>query len=226
MRSRSDCSTDTRLRQTATYPDAPHYAGLVMTGRDDDALTWDGDDDPTLDLGASEAGAGDRDVDTDRTAPTAADRESVEEPETTAVLPEGFIAVGKGRERVTSAGHTAETGDASDDAGAASGETSAEKTPMGNAELIVLGVLGGVYALFAIGWLIGGLRLQGWRPFLVTDAMYQGSLWLAVLAPVLWFATVFLLTRASRAWVRFGWLAAGVVLLVPWPFVMIGAVGQ
>ena len=59
-----------------------------------------------------------------------------------------------------------------------------------------------------------------------TDAMYQGSLWLAVLAPVLWFATVFLLTRAARAWVRFAWLAAGVILLVPWPFVMIGAVGQ
>ena len=40
--------------------------------------------------------------------------------------------------------------------------------------------------------------------------MYQGSLWLAVLAPLLWFATVFLLTRRSQPWVRFVWLVAGV----------------
>jgi hypothetical protein len=87
-------------------------------------------------------------------------------------------------------------------------------------------VLGGVYALYAIGWLIGGLRLQGRAQYLVFDVMYQGSLWLAVLAPPLWFATTFLLTRGRRAWVRFAWLAAGVVLLLPWPFVMIGAVGR
>lgn len=171
----------------------------MTTGRDDDALTWDGDDDPTLDVGATEP---------------------PDEP--TALLPEGFTAVGKGSERVAPAGSVTEEGDTRPESGGAV----AEKAPMGNTELIVLGVLGGVYALFAIGWLIGGLRLQGWRPFLVADAMYQGSLWLAVLAPVLWFITAFLLTRGSRTWVRFAWLAAGVVLLVPWPFVMIGAVGQ
>ena len=197
----------------------------MTTGRDDDALTWDGDDDPTLDLGSSEPGAEAGPAEADGIEPS--DAEPAASPaasdETTAVLPEGFTAVGKGSERVASAGDDAEP---SRETVSADGAATAEKTPMGNVELIVLGVLGGVYALFAIGWLIGGLRLQGWRPFLVTDAMYQGSLWLAVLAPVLWFATVFLLTRAARTWVRFAWLAAGVVLLVPWPFVMIGAGGQ
>ena len=52
--------------------------------------------------------------------------------------------------------------------------------------------------LYAVGWIIGGLRLQGRAQYLVTDVMYQGSLWLAVLAPVLWFATMFLLTCAPR----------------------------
>lgn len=193
----------------------------MTTGRDDDALTWDGDDDPTLDLGPSEPGVEGRPAEAAGIGPSDAEPEARDE--TTAVLPDGFTAVGRGSERVTSAGDDAET---AHEAAAADGAATAEKKPMGNAELIVLGVLGGVYALFAIGWLIGGLRLQGWRPFLVTDAMYQGSLWLAVLAPVLWFATAFLLTRAARTWVRFAWLAAGVVLLVPWPFVMIGAVGQ
>jgi hypothetical protein len=56
--------------------------------------------------------------------------------------------------------------------------------------------------------------------------MYQGSLWLAVCAPLLWFATTLLLTQRSPAWVRIVWLVAGVVLLVPWPFIMIGTVGQ
>ncbi|HYJ50461.1 MAG TPA: DNA polymerase III subunit gamma/tau, partial [Microbacterium sp.] len=101
-----------------------------------------------------------------------------------------------------------------------------DRVPMGNAALISLGILGGVYLIYAIGWLIGGLRLQGRAQYLVTDIMYQGSLWLAVLAPLLWFATVFLLTLRAKPLIRFAWLIGGVVLLLPWPFVMIGAVGQ
>ena len=193
---------------------APGYAGPVNARRDDDALSWSGDDDPTLDAG-----------------PRA---EQPEEELAHPVLPAGYTAVGKGSDAV--ADESARGSRSEVPAGADEGRAGAtrrseeqaprERVPMGNAALVTLGVIGGVYALFAIGWLIGGLRLQGWRPFLVTDAMFQGSLWLAVLTPVLWFATVFLLTRASRAWVRFAWLGAGVVLLVPWPFVMIGAMGQ
>ena len=185
-----------------------HYAENVTTGRDDDALTWDGDDDPTLDHGAA--------------------AESEDEPGTPAPaaswgeLPEGFTAVGKGSETLGAADAAAEASDSSADATMAP----AERQPMGNGALIAFGVLGGVYALYAIGWLIGGLRLQGRAQYLVTDVMYQGSLWLAVLAPLLWFAATLLLTRASRAWLRFTWLAAGVVLLLPWPFVMIGAIGR
>ncbi|KJL43445.1 hypothetical protein RS82_01501 [Microbacterium trichothecenolyticum] len=183
-----------------------HYAENVTTGRDDDALTWDGDDDPTLDHG----GTG----------------EPEEEPETAAAaspaeLPKGFTAVGKGSETLGSA-----DAPAAESVPEAPTATAPDRRPMGNGALIAFGVLGGVYALFAIGWLIGGLRLQGRAQYLVTDVMYQGSLWLAVLAPLLWFATTLLLTRASRAWLRFTWLAAGVVLLLPWPFVMIGAIGQ
>jgi hypothetical protein len=59
-----------------------------------------------------------------------------------------------------------------------------ERERMGNATLIALGILGGVYLIYAIGWAIGGLRLQGRAEYLVTDVMYQGSFWLAVLAPL------------------------------------------
>lgn len=169
-----------------------------MARRDDDALTWDGDDDPTLDVVPS----------------------TVSEP-TPASLPDGWSAVGKGSADV------AATPDP-DDAPVAASDSDAPVTApaaTGNAALIATGVLGGVYFLYAIGWFIGGSRLQGVRSYLVTDVMYQGSLWLATLAPLIWFATVWLLTRGSKSWVRFTWLATGVVLLVPWPFVMIGTVG-
>ncbi|GAA5208173.1 DNA polymerase III subunit gamma/tau [Microbacterium kyungheense] len=183
----------------------------MTKGRDDDALSWDGDDDPTLDVGAS------GDTAAENASEPEADPADVDAPAATS-LPDGFTAVGRGSETVGASAVVP--------AAVTPAATAAQRGPMGNGELIGVGVLGGVYALFAIGWIIGGLRLQDWRPFLVSDAMYRGSLWLAVLAPVLWFATVFLLTRLSRAWVRFAWLAAGVVLLVPWPFVLIGAVGQ
>ena len=97
---------------------------------------------------------------------------------------------------------------------------------MGNAALVSLGILGGVYALFTIGWIIGGLRLEGTAQFLVSPVGYRFAFWLAVIAPALWFATVYLLTRLSKPWLRLVWLIGGLALLVPWPFVMIGAVGQ
>ncbi|WP_374974618.1 DNA polymerase III subunit gamma/tau [Microbacterium trichothecenolyticum] len=180
----------------------------MTTGRDDDALTWDGDDDPTLDRG--ETGEPDEEPET----PAAS---------TPAELPKGFTAVGKGSDALASADAPQS---AASDASTAPETSVDERRPMGNGALIAFGVLGGVYALYAIGWLIGGLRLQGRAQYLVLDVMYQGSLWLAVLAPLLWFATTLLLTRVSRTWVRFAWLGAGVVLLLPWPFVMIGAIGQ
>lgn len=170
----------------------------MTRGSDDDALAWDGDDDPTLDVGAKVTAP------PPETAP----------PTETPALPDGYTAVGKGSDEV---GRVHADGSVS---------MPVERQPMGNATLITLGILGGVYLLYAIGWIIGGLRLQGRAAYLVTDVMYQGSFWLAVLAPLLWFGTVFLLTLRSRAWVRIVWLIAGVALLLPWPFVMIGAVGR
>ncbi|MFT4228723.1 MAG: DNA polymerase III subunit gamma/tau [Microbacterium sp.] len=169
-----------------------------MTARpDDDALSWEGDDDPTLQVDARPAAATPEPQDA---APPA--------------LPEGFTAVGRGSEeveRLDADGTVVMPG---------------ERAPIGNAALVSLGVLGGVYLLFTIGWVIGGLRLQGRAQYLVADVMFQGSFWLAALAAPLWFATTWLLTRRARPWVRFAVLVAGAALLVPWPFIMTGTVGQ
>ncbi len=167
----------------------------VARRSDDDALSWGGDDDPTLDVGISKPGS------------AAADADPV-------ALPAGYAAVGKGADAV---GRLNTDGTVT---------PAADREPMGSAALVTLGVIGGVYLLYVLGWVIGGLRLQGTAQFLVSPVAYQFALWLAVLAAPLWFATTWLLTRASKAWVRILWLVVGVLLLVPWPFMMTGAVGQ
>ncbi|WOQ68565.1 DNA polymerase III subunit gamma/tau [Microbacterium limosum] len=181
----------------------------MITGREDDALSWDGDDDPTLVTSPRE--------DAVRSASPAAPEDE---------LPAGWRAVGTGSDGAASADGAGDRGPAEESPVDAAAPAEAEEPAgLGNASLVALGVLGGVYLLFAVGWLVGGLRLQGQYRVLVTDAMYQGALWLAAAAPLIWFGTVLFATRGGRAWARWAWLTAGAVLLVPWPFIMIGAVG-
>lgn len=193
-----------------------------MTPRERDALSWDGDDDPTLDTGSSADDSVGEDASADDDGRIAAGAKS------STGLPAGYTAVGRGADDISRS-------DAEPDEDAAEGEDAPadadQARPMGNAALIALGVLGGVYLLYTIGWIVGGLRLQDVIPFLLPETAvarvaYAFALWIAVAAPAIWFSATVLLTRRSRSWVRFVWLAAGVVLLIPWPFAMIGAIGQ
>lgn len=90
----------------------------------------------------------------------------------------------------------------------------------GSAELVLLGVFGGVYLLYTLGWLftaIGFGAPGGDDP--VAAVMFDLGLWLAVAAPALWYAVTFVATRA-RPRARLLWLLAGAIVLVPAPFVM------
>lgn len=138
---------------------------------DDDALRWEGDDDPTLAPGWKTVG---------RPVPL-----------------EGAPA---GPEEDTE-------GDAA--------------TQPGSAELVMLGVLGGVYLLYSIGWLITASRPAPALPDPVAQFMYGLGRWLAVAAPALWFgAAMWLAAEHRRA--RLIWLVAGAVVLVPVPFLLRG----
>ncbi|WP_243074684.1 DNA polymerase III subunit gamma/tau [Microbacterium sp. SS28] len=176
----------------------------MTPGRDDDALSWDGDDDPTLDIGATASVAADETAGTDAAAPA-----------TTSALPEGYTAVGKGSEDVGPASEP--------ETQPAAAESTTERQAMGNAALVGIGILAGVYLLLSIGWLLGAARLQLVAQLFLEPAAFQVTLWLAVLALPLWFVTVLWFTRGGRAWVRFVLLIAGAVLLIPWPFVLAGA---
>ncbi|WP_221585204.1 DNA polymerase III subunit gamma/tau [Microbacterium sp. G2-8] len=162
-----------------------------MSTRDDDALSWDGDDDPTLQVAPGDD-------------PVAGDEESAHEPESTDVAP-------------------------APDADEPEPGVEAQPVGGGNAALISYGVLGGVYALWTVGWILGTVRLRDWierATDSVADVMFQGSMILAIAGPALWFLTTLAATRGKAAWHRFLWLGIGVVLLVPWPFVMVGVIGQ
>jgi hypothetical protein len=155
---------------------------------DDDALRWEGDDDPTLAPGWKAVGS-----------PAVA---------------------GSGAEEASGAeGHSgaaAATGPSADASAAGRGEA-AGPSQTGSVELVVLGVLAGVYLLYTIGWLITALRTSTPGISIVSDAMYSLGLWLAVLAAPCWFA---LALRARGSRLRLVWLVAGVLVLVPLPFVM------
>lgn len=128
-------------------------------------------------------------------------------------LPRGWKAVGKGSREA----HSGAEADAAADAH--------EHAPLSTAMLVAVGVIGGIYLLYSVGWVIGGFRLQASALFLIPDVMYHVSLWAAALAPALWFACAWVLTRRSPSWARLAALLAGVLLLVPWPFITSGAEG-
>lgn len=175
----------------------------MSTADDDDALSWGGDDDPTLSVGARPAADEPNDAAVASVPP---------------VLPDGFTAVGRGADAVSNAS-SAPAGNSAD------APVTDEPQPLSSSLLVALGVIAGAYLLFTIGWIVGGLRLEGTALFLVSAVGYRFAFWLAVAAPALWFVAVLVLTRTTRSWVRVVCLVAGLLLLVPWPFVMVGAVG-
>jgi hypothetical protein len=154
---------------------------------DDDALRWEGDDDPTLAPGWKAVGA----------------------PVPLEGSPENTVTDAPARADGTGGTHI----DTVDDADVA-------RQP-GSAELVVLGVLGGVYLLYAIGWLIAATTPPPQLADPLAQFMYSLGRWLAAAAPVLWFAAVLWLAAQHRR-ARLLWLIAGAVLLVPVPFLLRG----
>ena len=147
---------------------------------DDDALRWEGDDDPTL-------------------AP-------------------GWKTVGN-----PASPQPRHDPDADDDDGDDGGEgvASDDAPRASSAELVVLGVLGGVYLLYTVGWLIVATSEAPALADPVAQFMYALGRWFAVAAPALWFGAVLWLTSGRRR-ARLLWLIAGAVLLVPVPFLIRG----
>jgi hypothetical protein len=85
--------------------------------------------------------------------------------------------------------------------------------------LVSLGILGGIYLLYTIGWFVS------WRRFLYASSdeleliAFHVQQVLAIVGPPLWFVVTLLLTRERKPQVRLVWLLVGALVLIPWPFV-------
>ena len=157
----------------------------MTTSRDDDALHWAGDDDPTL------------------TPPIQAAPAAAERVEALSVL---------------------EVAELAEDAQVEAELAAAEKASaqLSSAVLITLGIIGGVYLLYTIGWAIVVARTT--VTFFPLDSLFleicfRIGQFLSIAAAPLWFVSTLLLTQ-KRTWrSRLGWLLLGAFVLVPWPFI-------
>lgn len=197
-----------------------------MSSRDDDAFSWAGDDDPTL-RPVSERGSADAD------APEVTDEIAVEELETrdavTAAAASGDpVAVpvparaGKAAAGTRPARTVLEEAEETEELAAARdlAEAERETAPMSSISLVLMGILGGIYALYTIGWLISFSRFPVGDGFTFTILSIRLLQVLAVAAAPLWFGGTLLILQKRPIRYRFLWLVIGVLVLVPWPFLM------
>lgn len=121
----------------------------------------------------------------------------------------------------------AETVDETGDARAAEAEVVDQGRPeVSNGALVSLGVFGGVYLLYTVGWFIVA---QAYSTVNALTAAGSGSLggilqqmvfWAAPFAPALWFVTAFALSRGKRTAQLAILLAVGAVVLLPLPMLI------
>jgi hypothetical protein len=84
--------------------------------------------------------------------------------------------------------------------------------------LVSLGILGGIYLLYTVGWFISWQRLVYTDPDVLELAAFRIQQVLAILAAPLWFTFTLLFTRERKPAVRLLWLVVGALLLIPWSF--------
>ncbi|AWB89704.1 hypothetical protein [Homoserinimonas hongtaonis] len=89
--------------------------------------------------------------------------------------------------------------------------------------LVFYGILGGVYLLYVVGWIIAVGRDTFSQASLFAEIMYQLGEFLAIASPLIWMGAVFVLTRHKRPLLRVLLLLLGAVVLVPWPFILGGS---
>jgi len=175
---------------------------------DDEALGWAGDDDPTLSpVGLPETRGVDAvpDVSTASTAASAASAPATA-PVTAplagrTVLDEAEDAEDRAAEKELAAAEAA-------------------SAQLSSAALIGLGILGGIYLLYTIGWVISFTRYEVASELSLGVFTELIARTLAVAASPLWFVGTLLITQRRDLRYRFLWLVIGVLVLVPWPFLM------
>lgn len=101
--------------------------------------------------------------------------------------------------------------------------TAGRRSAAATAFLVATGVFAGLYLAVVVGWILSVQLLAYSGLDLAGEIMWQFSEFLAMVAAALWFGAVVTLTPEGiprRGVKRFVWLAAGLALLLPWPFLL------
>ncbi|WP_104197640.1 hypothetical protein [Cryobacterium sp. M15] len=170
--------------------------------RDDDALNWAGDDDPTLQEGS-----------TDRARPASGG------------VPEGWSIPRVSADSEVATDTTTEADNPEPSGAQPPDNTQPSASAPSSVALIGMGILAGMYLLYTIGWFIGVARIENSITDPVTEFMFSLGAWLAVAAPLAWFGVTYWLTM-SRPRARLIWLLIGVVVLAPVPFIIGSGAGS
>jgi hypothetical protein len=86
--------------------------------------------------------------------------------------------------------------------------------------LLALGVLGGLYALYTVGWFTSATRTIAIPVGALDAVMATLREYLSVAAPALWFGATLLLTRGRKSSLRLLLLILGAIVLLPLPFAL------
>ena len=89
--------------------------------------------------------------------------------------------------------------------------------------LVTYGILAGAYLIYTIGWIapiVSDQRLP--NPDMLGEIMVRFSQVLAIAAPAIWYGASLLLTRGRRPIFRLLALLGGLVVLLPWPYLLLG----
>jgi hypothetical protein len=111
-------------------------------------------------------------------------------------------------------------GDEPDPVAAPASTATADREGLPGMLLITFGVLAGIFLIYTLGWIITVTRSGTSAPGLLDNFMLQLGNVLAVVAPALWFVTAFVITTGRKPIVRLLALLLGLVVVLPWPFVL------
>lgn len=102
-------------------------------------------------------------------------------------------------------------------------ETDDGPAVMSSASLVVHGVLGGVFLLWAAGWIVAVGDFTNPFTDAISSVMWNLGELFAVAAPLAWFVAVIVLVPTHRTRRRLAVMALGALLVAPWPLVIGGS---
>jgi hypothetical protein len=110
------------------------------------------------------------------------------------------------------------------DAAAASlddGTDAAPATPTNLARAAATVLFAVVYLGVVVGWILSVQITGSPASDLFSQVAWQFGEFVAIVAGALWYLAVLTLTPDSRTAVRVGWFALGVLILLPWPILLV-----